>query len=159
MSIEKIKEIMKKKISNTAKLAEIDRVLRTEIDLQPDGPQFNYVDLTIDKDKIYKLRELLPEDRKILEVEIRSVQFINSTGQTVYGTPPTLNTLKNPGGDTITDGLYCTSYTEESPIEFKLIFGFNIRAARCQIINKEEIEHYPIFTIRIHLEEKTNGNN
>lgn len=159
MSIEKIKEIMKKNISNTAKLAEIDRVLRTEIDLQPDSPQFNYVDLTIDKDKIYKLRELLPEERKITEVEIRSVQFINSTGQTVNGTLPTLNALKNPGGDMITDGLYCTSYTEETPIDFKLIFGFNIRAARCYILNKEEIEHYPIFTIRIHLEEKTNGNN
>ena len=159
MTIEKIKEIMKKNISNTAKLAEIDRLLRTDINLQPDGPQLNYVDVTIDKDKIYKLMDLLPGDRKITEVEVLSVQSINASGQLVNGTIPTLNTLKNPGGDTITEGLYCTSYTEETPIDFKLIFGFNIKAARCYILNKEEIEHYPTFKIRIKLEEKDNGNN
>lgn len=149
MSIEKIKEILKKNISDKVKVFEINRLLNEEIILNLSGPKHDYADLIVDKGKIYKLREQLPADRKITRLEILSICYRGVDCQL-----PENCLFVNPDNDLISNNVCRTTYCEEQAIDFKLIFGFNIKAIRILLLNEDEITDYPVFKIRIHLEDK-----
>ena len=167
MLLDDIRRIMASNLSDGAKVKETQRLLNDPKLEKADVPFF---DLTISDDRIHKLKSIVPDNKRITSIEVLSVNRLwkeSESDSLITATFVSTNEmiLRSTGLGNAPRETFSV-FREGAVVDFTIIIGFELRAFRIitdyttpLLLNGQEITPPVDFKIRIHLEEKTNGNN